>query len=112
MSPSLKNFIKNLGNDPGGTGGEESFGLFFWSVIIRKKLGPVTRFTSQSAMFSITLFGRECGLQIHSIAQWDEDTLGNNFNAIEIEIVHCGNTDTERDILFGAVICFTTFAIQ
>ena len=66
-----ENFIENLGNDPGGTrgGGEESFGLFFCSAIIRKKLGPVTRFTSQSAMFSITLFGRECGLQVYSIAQ-------------------------------------------
>ena len=31
-----ENFIENLGNDPGGTGGEESFGLFFWSAIIRK----------------------------------------------------------------------------
>ena len=32
-----ENFVENLGNDPGGTGGEENFGLFFWSAIIRKK---------------------------------------------------------------------------
>ena len=32
-----KKFIENLGNDPGGTGGEESFGLFFSSALIRKK---------------------------------------------------------------------------
>ena len=32
-----QNFVENLSNDPGGTGGEEIFGLFFWSAIIRKK---------------------------------------------------------------------------
>ena len=33
----VENFVENLGNDPGGTGGEENFGLFFWPAIIRKK---------------------------------------------------------------------------
>ena len=37
VTRSLKNFIENLSNDLGGTGGEESFGLFFWPAIIRKK---------------------------------------------------------------------------
>ena len=32
-----ENFVENLGNDLGGTGGEENFGLFFWPAIIRKK---------------------------------------------------------------------------
>ena len=37
FQPGPENFVENLRNDPGGTGGEENFGLFFWSAIIRKK---------------------------------------------------------------------------